>query len=481
MGKILQNKKLFIHFVIIAFFFFIFPLLPPFLTLTRVGMQILGIFIGCIYGWCTCDIIVVSLCALLRLGFLEGNTITSIFSAAFGNATVQIMFFAMVFCYAVMQTGLMEYIAKWMLSLKIVLKGPWSLACVLWTTSTVLAALITTVMPPCLFLWALFYDICKEIKLEKDTAYVCIVLIGICVCAYAGSGIFPYGVSAQMGLGLLKTVYPEAALNYIFYMTFMILFNVLLIVALVIFFKFFMRIKVNYVIPQTLMNLKRGALTAIQKVVACYMIIAILVLILPGFLPQGVLKNILSNFGVTGTFAMIACIMVYTEINGEKALSIGNAIRSGISYETLFLVGTALTISPFVSSADAGIVPMVNTLLDPVFSGKEAIVCMTLFIIVGVVLTNCINNVVCMTLLIPISYLYISAANGNPMLMLYVLLIALMQGVATPMGSAMGALLHGNTEWMSTKNVYKYATIMEAVLIVALCVAATIGQLLFNI
>ena len=45
-----------------------FGLLPPFSTLTPVGMKLLGIFLGVIYGYTTCGIIWPSLFAIIAFG-----------------------------------------------------------------------------------------------------------------------------------------------------------------------------------------------------------------------------------------------------------------------------------------------------------------------------------------------------------------------------------------------------------------------------
>ena len=47
--------------------------------------------------------------------------------------------------------------------------------------------------------------------------------------------------------------------------------------------------------------------------------------------------------------------------------------------------------------------------------------------------------------------------------------LVLLQGIVLPSSSMAGAMLHGNSEWISPKNIYKYGCILE--LIVALAVA----------
>ena len=78
-----QTKKRYstpymINMAITLLLMFGFGLLPPFATLTPVGMRVLGIFIGVIYGFSTCEIIWLSLFAFLAFG-LSGYTNIALF------------------------------------------------------------------------------------------------------------------------------------------------------------------------------------------------------------------------------------------------------------------------------------------------------------------------------------------------------------------------------------------------------------------
>lgn len=63
-----------INIIITLFLMFGFGLLPPFSTLTPVGMKILGVFLGVVYGYSTCDIIWPSLFAIIAYGITGYTT-----------------------------------------------------------------------------------------------------------------------------------------------------------------------------------------------------------------------------------------------------------------------------------------------------------------------------------------------------------------------------------------------------------------------
>ena len=58
----------YVHIAVSIILMFGFGYLPPFSTVTPVGMRLLGIFLGVIYGYSTCDIIWPSLVAIIAFG-----------------------------------------------------------------------------------------------------------------------------------------------------------------------------------------------------------------------------------------------------------------------------------------------------------------------------------------------------------------------------------------------------------------------------
>ena len=59
--------------------------LPPIGALTPVGMDVLGIFIGVVYGWTTVELIWPSLVGFFALGFTDITTMQNMFIMGFGN------------------------------------------------------------------------------------------------------------------------------------------------------------------------------------------------------------------------------------------------------------------------------------------------------------------------------------------------------------------------------------------------------------
>ena len=103
-----------------------------------------------------------------------------------------------------------------------------------------------------------------------------------------------------------------------------------------------------------------------------------------------------------------------------------------------------------------------------------------LFVAFGCLITNAINNVVCMNIFIPIGVATVVGMSGNPSVLVELLQMVLYLGLILPSGSSVGALMHGNTEWLQTKSIYKYAFLgCFVVVIVCLVIGIPLGNLLF--
>ena len=105
---------------------------------------------------------------------------------------------------------------------------------------------------------------------------------------------------------------------------------------------------------------------------------------------------------------------------------------------------------------------------------------MAVFVGVGCLVTNAINNVVCVNIFVPIGAGMVASVGGDANVLASLLCPILYLGLVLPSGSVVGGLMHGNVEWLQTKSIYKYATI-GCCIVVFWCVVVGIplGNFLF--
>ena len=81
-----KSKNMFYYLNIAIMFALMFGIaqLPTFGQVTPLGMQVLGIFVAVLYGWCTVSLLWPSLMGIVAIGMTQFCTIKEAFAMAFG-------------------------------------------------------------------------------------------------------------------------------------------------------------------------------------------------------------------------------------------------------------------------------------------------------------------------------------------------------------------------------------------------------------
>ena len=138
--------------------------------ITPMGMKIVGIFIGAIYGWSTVSAIWPSVLVLVLLGLSGYTTVKDAFLQGFGHDTVLFIFFLTIFCYVIEYFQVTTFFANKMIGQKFVQGRPWVLATMILAASYVCSAL-TSVVPTMIICWSIIYAIMKQMGYDKGDMY----------------------------------------------------------------------------------------------------------------------------------------------------------------------------------------------------------------------------------------------------------------------------------------------------------------------
>lgn len=455
-----------------------FGCLPPFGEITPQGMKLLGVFIGVIFAWCMGETVWSSVLALVIATIFGFGTMNSNFASAYGNGNIAIIMVACVFCFAVESCGLLKEIAKWIVGQKWAQKSPWSLIFAFYLAALVVGAIATNIVPPIVLLWALYYEVAQEIGAKPYDTFSAIILLGIGVVGYVGMCMVPYNIMTVIVIGAAEAFDTTFVLPVGSYMFLNLLIAVLFIPALIFVLRLLVGSKLGIVIVQK--DSYKIQLSKPMKWCLAYLLFLIICLIVPNFLPAGNwFKELFgTTLGIVGTLMLITALMMLTRIDDEPLLDIAEGIKN-IPWSLVLLVSTALCISGYLTADGIGIVPTIVSYLNPLMAGKSSLVIMLLFILIGLIMTNFINDVVTALVLYPIGAQFILDAGGS-VLLLFTLLFAqvTVQGCFMPSGSIAGAMFHGNSSWMKSKTVFKWVALMEAVLFVIIILVTLLAHLL---
>jgi len=454
-----------------------FGYIPPFTDpITPIGMRMLGIFIGMIFGWLFGYNAITAMMALLVCGlYYPDQTADSLFGAAFGAQPLMIVFWALIFVYGLNKCGILGWVSGKILSWKWVTKSPWHLAMGLWLCTIICMAICPVPFAVMLIMFGIFYNVVDKVGAKRRDAYTAFVLVFICGFCALAVGLVPYAGNIFIALSFMLTVDPTITYS----LPEICGVNWALTLGMYIFAGIFAKIafstfaKPSFKLDSS-MNLfgKVEKMNDKVKLGFIFIIILLIIMVGPMLLPTGnTIKTFMSGFGTAGIFAAIVVIMSLVTVKGERFMTIEGALKDGaVNWDIYFILGSAVSLGNLLVSEEAGISLLIRQFLNSFIGDMSLYMLALMLLLVLLVLTNCITNVVAAQLVIPIFTMIFLSKGVNPGLIVGMMAIIFDYGVVMPSGSPLGAFIHGNSEWMTSGQVYKYGTL--SVVCLALSIAA---------
>ena len=396
-----------------------FGLLEPVEPLTPLGMRLVGVFLGVLYGWVFIEIVWPSLAGLLAMMLVGGMKPVTLLNNSFGHPIVQMMFFIFVFCATINHYGLSRFISLWFITRKFVAGRPWLFSFTFLASIFILGAL-TSASPAALIGWSILYGVCEVCGYKKGDSYPTMMVFGIVFAAQIGQSMIPFKQVALTVFSAYETM-SGMGIDYAKYMLIACLICLLCALFFIVLGKYIFRPDMS-----KLLNLEADKLdtdgslnlTGMQKTVLLFLFLLVLLLLAPNFLPADFfLTRFLKAIGNTGIVILLVKVMAAIKVEGKPLLNFKVMVDSGVTW--------------------------------------------------GVVL-------------MPVIHSFCQASGMAPELPLIMVVMGVHFAFLTPAASASAALLHGN-EWCNTKAIWKSSplAILGAYAATAI-VTLLLGSLLYS-
>lgn len=477
-----KNTAYYINSIITLVIIFGFGQLPVVEPLTPLGMNLIGIFLGLLYGWIFVDIVWPSLIGILALMLIGGMAPKVALNSSFGDPIVVMMFFIFIFCAVIDQYGLSRFISMWFITRKFVQGKPWAFTFIFLASIFILGGL-TSASPAALIGWAILYSICDLCGYKKGDGYPTMMVFAIVFAAQVGMSMIPFKQVPLTVLGAWANI-SGSSIDYAKYM--LIAISACIVCALLLIFicKVVFRPDVSKLVGLDVSQLDKTGdalvLTKVQKIVMAFLAALVILLLLPSFLPKDfILATFLNSIGGTGVCILIVTVMCFMKVDGKPLLQIKKAINNGVAWGIIFLLAAVQPLSSAMSAPESGITEWMMGLLNPIFGGKSPVFFMVVIGLLAALLTNVMNNGALGVALMPIVYSYSTANGMDPQLAVIMIVMAVHLAFLTPAASSSASLLHGN-EWIQTKDIMKTGSVVVAASWVAITVVTlAIGSLVF--
>lgn len=462
-----------------------FGYLPPFGTVTELGMKVLGIFIGAIWCFSTVGCFWPALLALILFGtsgLYEGG-VTATFAAAFGSDTWLFVLFVLAFAAMINNSGASKVIANNMASWKFTKGKPYAVSWVLLTIAYVVGALIS-VTPGIVITWAILYVMCEGYGYKPHDKYPTLMVIAITFAALMGQAALPFKAAPIMYMNALtKATEGAVTVSYAQFALVAIPMTYLAGISPLLAMKFIFRPDVSLIKNSDFVfTSDETKFNSEQKIFMLFLAAFFVLLFLPGIFTQaGGFIAWLKTIGNTAICVLLLIIAGFVmKKNGTSFVNLAKTFKDGIPWETMMILAFAVVATSAMTNAACGIKDQIAAWLTPLFGeGTGMGLFIFLVILLSAVITNFIGNLIVGLMFVPIIVAFATSAGISQNLVVAIAVTTNMS-LFLPSASPLAALLHSNTEWCSSNDIYKYSwPIVIVGVLVCFLVCVTLGNLVF--
>lgn len=454
-----KDLKYYILCAIGVWFLFGFGYLPPFAPLTPVGMQILGIFIGVVFMWSTVGIIWPSVLGIVAFGMSDYCTMNEAITSSLGNPVIWQVLMILIIAGAITESGVGEYIARWLISRKFVNGKP-----LLFSTVFLFGFFITSAITnsfAAIFLsWAVLYSIADMVGYRRGDRYMTVMIIFATIAGALGDFVIPFK-GWQIALCVAFSQATGTDLSYVQYIAFAICLGALMILLLSLSLKYIFRLdmsKIKDFDASRLSNAENSRLNYKQKAYFSTFILVIISTVATTVLPADWwIVQLFSRLTSGGVFAIAVVLLCFVRVKGEPLLDFNRAVIAGVKWECIFICAAAIPIANALTSADTGFTELCSQFIQPLVAGQGVFAVVAIIIIVDLVLTNFGSNTGIAMLLIPLAIPLCQQFQISTSLMGILIIYTASMGFILPGASAVSAVLYGN-DWLKPKQIIGYTS-----------------------
>lgn len=439
-----------VHIAVTLFLMFGFGFIPPFAELTPVGMRVLGIFLGVVYGYTTCEIVWPSFFAFLAYGtsgFVDMNTAIA---SMMGHPVVFQSLASFICVGSLTYYGFGKWFVRKTLSLKIFNGRPFFYT---WCFMVVfgLSAIVVNQIALAILLFPVWTDIADNCGYSKDSSFRYVGFGGILLGTTLGNALVPY-TSWMLGLSQTWTQVTGSPINFGMMGSMTIPATVLIMTVYIFATKAIF--KVDYSRMQAFdvnkMDESSKYLSRRTKRILVITMFTTFMVILANTLLGTEFSNFVLNVvTVGGAYCICAAILLVLpsgEKDGKPCIEFNAVKETAISWPVILMCAVTLPIASAVTNEATGIVPWLTDVFTPVFAGRSGIFILIFTIVLSIFLTNVGSNIAFGAAMIPIVAPFVVQSGMDPQFAGAALIYIINIGVVLPGASAPAAIFHAREE-----------------------------------
>lgn len=465
----IKTYKQMIYKCIVLLLMFGFPHLPAFGAMTSLGMNVLGVFLGAIFGWITIDLLWSSMLGVIALGLCGiYNSLGDCFAACFGSQTALLLLGSLFVCALVTVTDLSSFIVRYFMSLSITRKSPFVMVFFIFLASWLVATLSHCIVAAVLML-SIYRSLAKTGEIPEQSPVNSYMLVGITLSCMFGDLTFPFRPISYAILNIY-TAFAGAEIPFTGYMIICMPFLAFMLAAYTLAGKL-MGVDLSFLQNASLTSTKPVA-SAEQKAALWCLILMLISMMIPSMTasstnPVFVFINRLGYGGITIAWILF---MMFWEVNGKPLMNL-QELSKNFQWGVYLCVCLLIPLANAISSDSVGVSATLNGWLSPLLSAMQPMLFLISVVVLSIILTNLLNNMVVAMIFITLLFsLQDCLGSLNMIATVLSIMLASYVACATPAASPLNAFMYGQRDLVSFRNQMLQGIktcILLAVLIVA--------------
>ncbi len=459
----LSLVKKYLHPVITVVLMLIGYFIPAPAPLTEMGMAVIFTFIGMIWGWSTCGMLWPSLLGVIMLGFTGyAETPEAALGLMLTNTTFIASLVAFILFAYINNTGLLDIVSTWLVTRKFAAGKPWIFMTFLFFALSILSPFVGNPIVMIILGFSFVGPLLKKMGYTKEDALPTYMMLGISLSGLLT--VWPAFMPASIYTkGIISTAV-GAPITDFQYTICIVLPLVLALILFIVTGKFIVRVDTKKFKESSEIMLAeigdRGdskiSVTTEQKHGAIVLGLFCASMILPSILPAAWgITILLKKAGIVGICVVltVALLVIYNK-EGKKMADFATLLQ-GVSWDMVCLTGGIMVIAAALISSDTGFIAFASGIMVPILSKMSLwafVICVVLFMCI---ISQFSMNMVLQMVFAPILAPILVAAGFNPMIAVMAVYFGTQWAYLAPSGSMMAALVFGNTDWVSKKQLYK--------------------------
>ncbi len=463
-----KNLSYCLHSAVVLAFMFLFQFLPPVEPLTHVSMQVIGVFVGVIYGWVNVGLAWPSLVGVVALGCTDYMPMNTVLQTAFGTQTLVMILSLLLLAAFVQQADLTGVILDWLLGMESARGKPF-LILFYFLIAGFLAALLSQSIAVFVIFLELFRDLMKKTGIKPYSSAVPAFFVGMGFALSFGDSALPFKGSGIVAMGAYQAI-TGTEMNLVHFVLFCMPLSVLCIGAYVLFCKYCMKVDLsplrNYV------HVKENVTLSLRKKVALTGVVGtLLFLLLPGVVPQswGVYR-IFAMLGLGGLSLLLLGILFMLRVEGEPLIDVGK-IAPYFPWNVFFILVVLFPLANAISSDTVGLNAVISSAVSALLNNMPTALIMATVIFLAAYITNFANNMVICALFVTIVCFIRDSLPIHPEILSYLVVLSSSLSMFFPAANPINAIIFGQRDCVSFRQEFLHGFICCSFLCIVLLVS----------